>query len=266
MRLFRRQPRGLLLTDAGQILLPGLRDGFDKMAEAIRRMQAATGSGPLTVNTLPSFATRWLVPRLNQFYESHPDIQIRLSTSLTLVDFATEAVDAAIRYGRGKYPGLKADLLMIENLIPVCSPALLHGPKPLRTPDDLRHHTLLHDVVIVEGGVHVDGRVDGNWRRWLCHVGLNDIDPYQGPGYSDSSNTLQAAIAGQGVAMGRGALIADALTEGHLVCPFPQAIRSNFAYYLVYPEALADLARIRIFRDWLIEEARACRCAHVSCP
>lgn len=266
LKLFRRQARGLLLTDAGQMLLPGLREGLDKMAEAVRRVSAATGSGPLTVNTLPSFATRWLVPRLHRFHARRPEIQLRLSTSSTLVDFAAEDVDAAIRYGKGEYPGLKADLLMVEDLTPVCSPALLDGSAPLRTPEDLRHHTLLHDVINVEGGVHVDGRLDDNWRRWLAHVGVDDIDPYRGPGYSDASNTLQAAIAGQGVAMGRGALIADAVAEGHLVRPFPQTIPSNFAYFLVYPLALADVSKIRAFRDWLIEEARGCECAEVHCP
>lgn len=259
-KLFRRHARGLLLTDAGQLLLPGLRQGLDVMAEAVRGVGAASGAGPLTVNALPSFATRWLVPRLSRFHQRHPDIQFRLATSSNLVDFASEDVDAAIRYGKGDYPGVEADLLMAEDLTPVCSPALLDGPLPLSKPSDLRYHTLLHDVILTEG------TVDPNWRQWLDHVGLADINPYGGPGYTDASNTLQAAVTGQGIAMGRGALVADAVAGGYLVRPFSQAIPSGYAYFLVYPPALADLPKIRAFRDWLIEEARACDCEEVHCP
>jgi LysR family glycine cleavage system transcriptional activator len=240
--LFRRLNRALLLTDAGQSYLPPLRDAFDQLAAATDRLRADDSRGVLTVTTLPSIASKWLVPRLGRFRQAHPDIDLRIDASQHLTDFARENVDLAVRYGRGEWDGMRIDRLMSEDFFPVCSPRLLDGDPPLRTPGDLRRHILLHD----------DNRTD--WTVWFLAAGIAGGDPTRGPGFSDSSLVLQAAAEGQGVALGRGALAAADLAAGRLVKPFDLSLPATFAYYLVIPEATADRPKIAAFRDWLLAE------------
>jgi LysR family glycine cleavage system transcriptional activator len=154
----------------------------------------------------------------------------------------------AIRYGQGNYPGLRTDLLLRDEVFPVCSPKLLDGAHPLKTPEDLKHHTLLHDEI---------SRHDESpdWRNWLQAAGVNGIDVQRGPGFSDSSMVVEAAAAGQGVALGHRWLAAADLESGRVVMPFGPVLPAKFAYYLVSPEALADRRRVRLFREWLLEEA-----------
>ncbi len=239
--LFRRLNRRLLLTDAGQSYLPPVRQAFDGIAAATGRLTARDSAGALTVSVIPSFAGTWLVPKLSSFRARQPDVDVRISPSFELIDFTREDIDVAIRYGRGDWPGLRCDWLMAEELIPVCSPALLDGAAPLRTPSDLRHHTLLHD----------DHRVD--WRVWLMAVGIDDIDATHGPSFTDSSLVLLAAAEGQGVALGRSALAERDIAAGRLVRPFDVSVPAELAYYLVCPEATAERPKIVAFRDWLIE-------------
>ncbi|MCH7888132.1 MAG: transcriptional regulator GcvA [Proteobacteria bacterium] len=241
--LFRRLNRSLLLTDAGQSYLPEVRDAFDRIAEATWRITAHDSAGVLTVSVLPSFAAKWLVQRLGRFREAHPDIDVHVAPSDDLVDFARENVDLAIRYGQGEWPGLRADRLMTEELFPVCSPNLLQGPHPLSAPADLRHHTLLHD----------DLRID--WRMWLMAAGVDGVDSRRGPGFTDSSMVIQAAVEGQGVALGRSALAAADLAAGRLVKLFDISLPAAVAYYVVCPEATAGRPKIVAFREWVIAEA-----------
>ncbi|MEE8533201.1 MAG: transcriptional regulator GcvA [Alphaproteobacteria bacterium] len=242
VQLFRRLNRALLLTDAGQAYLPPVRDAFDRLDEATERLFSHDSRGALTVSVLPSVAAKWLVPRLGRFRESHPDIDVRIDANMHLTDFSREDVDVALRYGGGKWPGLRADRLMTEDFFPVCSPALLEGPVPLRTPEDLRHHTLLHD----------DNRTD--WTVWFLAAGIEGGDPTRGPGFTDSSLVLQAAAEGQGVALGRSALAAVDLAAGRLVKPFDISLPATFAYYLVCPETTAERPKVVAFREWLFGE------------
>ncbi len=241
--LFRRLNRALLLTDAGQAYLPAVHDAFDRIAEATARLTAHDRAGVLTVSVLPSFAAKWLVPRLGGFRHAHPDIDVHIAPSDRLTDFAREDVDLAIRYGKGEWPGLRADRMLTEEIFPVCSPRLLEGPHRLRTPADLRHHTLLHD----------DMRID--WRLWLLAAGVDGIDASRGPSFTDSSMVIQAAVEGQGVALGRSALAADDLAAGRLVKPFDISLPAAVAYYVVCPEATAGRPKIVAFREWVIAEA-----------
>ncbi len=243
--LFKRQNRRLLLTDAGQAYLPSVRDTFEGLARATERLLARDRGGALTASVLPSFAAKWLVPRLGRFRAAHPDIDVRLSTDLSLSDFARNDVDVGIRYGQGGYPGLESVRLMTEELFPVCSPALLRGDKPLRKPSDLQFHTLLHD----------DFQVD--WRLWLTAAGVKGIDPARGPTFTDSSMVIQAAVEGQGVALARSVLSASDLAAGRLVKPFEVSMPASWAYYLVYPPATRDSPKIAAFRTWLLAEAQA---------
>ena len=242
--LFRRQNRALMLTEMGQAYLPALKDAFDAIDAATARLVARDRSGVVTFTCLPSFAATWLVRRLGRFRAQHPDLDVRLLTNERLVDFAREDVDIGVRYGRGHWPGLAKERLLTEDMFPVCAPALLKGPKPLKKPADLKHHTLLHD----------DMEMD--WQRWLVAAGVKGVDPNRGLQFSSSSMLLQAAADGQGVAMGRSALAAGYLAEGRLVRPFELKLHSDAAYYIIYPTAYAQRPKVKAFRDFLMAEAQ----------
>ncbi|MGQ0677880.1 MAG: transcriptional regulator GcvA [Rhodospirillales bacterium] len=241
--LFKRLNRALLLTDAGQAYVPAVREAFEGIMRATDQLLRRDRGGVLTVSVLPSFAAKWLVPRLGRFREAHPEIDVRISTDHHITDFAREDVDMAVRYGQGDYPGLHTVRLMTEDVFPVCSPALLKGRHPLLQPGDLRHHTLLHD----------DFRVD--WRIWLLAAGVKDMDPDRGPAFTDSSMVVQAAVEGQGVALARSVLAASDLAAGRLVRPFDVSMPARWAYYAVCPLATRDNPKIKAFRDWLMAEA-----------
>ncbi len=243
VRLFQRSSRGLLLTDQGQRYFPDVQRAFELLRDATARV-ADDSTGLFTISTLASFAARWLVPRLGRFTALHPEIDLRLMTGQRLVDFARDQVDAAIRYGSGDYAGLHATRLMTEEVFPVCSPALLERA-PLASPHDLRHHALLHDHGVDE------------WEAWLAAAGVHGIEAGHGHWYRDSSLLLQAAVAGQGVALGRSVLADDDLAAGRLVRPFSLSMPSEYAYFFVCPDYSAEQPRIRAFRDWLLAEAGA---------
>ena len=262
VQLFRRLNRRLMLTDAGQLYLPALTAAFDGIDAATGRLRADENAGSLTVSVANSLAAKWLLPRLPRFRERHPEIDVEVSAADRLVDFGRDDVDMGIRYGLGNYPGLKVDPLMEDTIFPVCSPRLVDGrlvdgrlvdgrlvdgPPPLRAPEDLRHHTLLHDDVRT-------GEAP-NWRAWLAAAGVAGVDPSRGPRYSHSSLVLQAAIDGQGVALGRSSLVSLDLEAGRLVQPFGPALPSHYACYVVSPVATAERPKIKAFRDWLLEEA-----------
>lgn len=244
IKLFRRFNRSLLLTDEGQAYLPTMTKAFDLMSDATARLAKKDPSGPLTVSVLPSFAARWLVPRLGRFRRAHPEIDLRIDPAAEMVDFGRGDVDVGIRYGRGDYPGLRADRLMAEDIFPVCSPALMAGEHPLDDPEDLAYHTLLHD----------DGH--GDWRTWLLAAQVETVDPNRGTVFTDSSMLIEAAKRGQGVALARSVLAQDELDAGTLVRPFGQSVPAAFAYYMVCPEDVAEQPKIKAFRQWVLAEAR----------
>jgi LysR family glycine cleavage system transcriptional activator len=250
--LFRRLTRALLLTDAGQAALPLLRDGFDTLADAAAGMMRHEDTPLLTVSVAPSFAAKWLVPRLDGFRAAYPDYDIRVDATDRVIDFAKESADVAIRYGAGKYPGLRADCLMSEVSSPVCSPRLLAGPHPLRMPEDLRHHTLLH----------VDWKREDeatpSWRMWLLAAGARDVDATRGQRFSQESMAVQAAVEGHGVALVSNVLTADDVAAGRLVRPFDLSLADplDFSYYVVCPEVVVDRPKVAAFRAWVIAEAQ----------
>ncbi|MCR9219541.1 MAG: transcriptional regulator GcvA [Alphaproteobacteria bacterium] len=253
--LFRRLNRALRLTEEGEAFLIPVRRALEGLADAAERVRQPQKAGALTVSVLPSFASTWLVPRLARFRQREPEIDIRLSADYELADFDRDDIDAAIRWGKGDYPGLSAERFMTEELFPVCSPALAtEGPHPLKTPADLKHHTLLHDDVLTD------------WRVWLLAAGVDDVDPSRGPSFNYSDLVLQAAIAGQGVALGRSSLAHDALARGQLVRPFDVSLPGDYAYYFVCPDYAVDRPRVKAFRDWLFEEAERDRPEDARAP
>lgn len=248
--LFRRLTRAVHLTDAGQSCLPLMTQGFDKLAEAISVLHSLEQSGALTVSVTPAFASKWLVPRVERFNAIHPDIDLRISACMKLADFRSDLVDVAIRYGKGQYPGLRADTLFAESVTPMCSPALLQGPRPLRTPADLRHHTLLHDESAFIIGPTPD------WRVWLKLAGHEDVDASHGTRFSHAADALQAAIGGLGVVLGRESLATSDIAAGRLIRPFELTLQTDFAYYLVRPDVAEDRPKVAAFRQWILEEVQ----------
>ena len=232
----------MALTPEARDYLPGIRAAFNDLRLATDRLLRRDDDHVLTVSTLASLAAKWLLPRLATFQESHPGIDVRITTSTGLVDFRAGDVDAAIRYGRGHWAGVRADWLMADELFPVCSPALLTGDKPLRCPEDLAHHTLLHS----------SGGYDDDWRLWLTAAGLpSDISKQPGLSFDLILLTVQAAIDGSGVAMGRTSYVEADIAKGRLVVPFKIALPADAGFYLVSPEARADPPKLRSFRQWL---------------
>jgi len=249
--LFHRLTRALELTHVGEAALPAIRDGFDKLAEGAEVMRAKSGGAVVTVSVAPSFGAKWLVPRLDRFRVQYPDYDVRIDATDALANFSGDGIDVALRYGRGVYRNLRADRLMTEVAFPVCNPDLVRRNPPLRRPDDLRHQTLLH----VEWKTEEESAP--NWRMWLRAAGVNDIDAERGPRFSVESMAVEAAIAGQGVALVSGALVEGDLRAGRLVRPFPQSVSeaTAFCYYVVYPEAKASAPKVMAFRDWVMGEA-----------
>ncbi|HMG50446.1 MAG TPA: transcriptional regulator GcvA [Inquilinus sp.] len=249
LALFQRLPRGLVLTEQAKVLAPQLTRGFDRLAEAVARTRGDGLQTVVSVTVLPSFAVRWLLPRLPSFRRLNPGVEIEVRAQHTPVDFRRERVDIALRYGRGGWPGLHVERFLDDEIFPVCSPALLEGPDGLRRPDDLRHHTLIHDVLTGDDEPWV------TWQHWLLHFGLDDVDHRRGPRYSDSHMMLEAAVAGEGIALGRSSIMADDLVRGRLVRPFPDAQVADYAYYLLCRSDAVDRPAIRAFRDWLVAAA-----------
>jgi len=245
LTLFIRRNRALELTREAQDYLPSIRSAFEALHRATARLRRPDHEGRLTVSTTASLATKWLVSRVAAFQDANPGIEVRISTSTHLVDFQREEVDMAVRYGRGTWPGLRADWLMAEQIFPVCSPALLNDQRPLRTPEDLAHHTLLHTTVSRE-----------DWQFWLTAAGLPaSIATRRGLTFDQGFMAVQAAVEGLGVAMGRFHLVEADIAAGRLVAPFDMVLPQDAGYYVVTPETAAEAPKIARFRDWLIASA-----------
>jgi len=243
VRLFERRPRAVTLTPEGLRYFRATRSAFRLLEDATR--EVARGGQPVTlvVSCTTGFAVQWLVPRLPGFHALWPRIDVRISANQRLVDFAQDAVDFAVRHGLGRYPGLKSERLLDDDLVPVCSPQLLSTDAPLAAPDDLARHTLLHDE-------HRD-----DWRLWLEAAGATQVDAGLGPIFTDSNGALQAALLGKGVALVRESLVPSELAQGRLVKPLSQRLKVDLAYHVVYPSWSLHRPEARAFRDWILREA-----------
>jgi LysR family glycine cleavage system transcriptional activator len=262
LRLFRRLARGLELTRAGQALLPKLREGFDRLGDALDDMRAIEAPGTLAVSAATSFATRWLAPRLHRFVAAHPELDVRINASTRLVDpkkddFAAgdaiavspvEDADIVVRFGTGEYPGFRVDKLLAVAVTPMCSPRLLDKAKPLRTPADLTHHVLIHDNVSNDDGRRL-------WDAWFEAAGMPQVDTSHGLRFSHAMLALEAAADGIGVALGMPVLAQSDLASGRLVAPLELSLPLKFGYHIVSGEDTADRGDVVAFRNWLLAEA-----------
>jgi len=247
--LFRRLTRALLLTDAGNRLLPGVSEGMNVLADAVRVTRLINETNILTVSVSPAFGASWLVPRLDAFRQAHPKFDVRIDATDRKVNFEHENVDLAVRYGTGVYPGLYSEPLLENFLFPVCSPSLLSGSHPLQNPQDLKHHTLLH----LEWNVLSESAPD--WSSWLSASGVHDIATERGPRFTTEALGIKAAVEGQGVLLASTASVSNDLAKGNLVRPFGSIQKAvSFTYHLVYLEKRKNDPRIVAFSDWVKHE------------
>jgi LysR family transcriptional regulator, glycine cleavage system transcriptional activator len=248
--LFRRLGRAVELTDSARIAMPLLRDAFERVDDAVRQMRLPLRRERVSVSAAPSFAAKWLVPRMDKFQAANPNVQVWVAADMNLVDFAYADVDVAVRYGPGFYEGVVSEKLMTEEVLPVCSPALLADGKPLKTPQDLVGHTLLHDT-----GTDIDPSCP-DWSMWLAARGISGADTNQGLRFNQSAMVIDAAASGRGVALAKRAIAAADLQSGRLVAPFSgEGDKVGFAYWIVRPKGRTMTPALKSFLDWLKEEA-----------
>src|SRR5215813_6767913 len=230
--LFWRTSRVVQLTPAGEILRAAVAEALAGIGRAVARLREADGKPRLSVTAAPSFAIKWLVPRLNRFLERAPEADVRVEVSHHLTDFAREDMDIGVRFGTGSYPELRVDRLFAETVTPVCSPKLMRGKRPLRHPRDLRHHTL----------IHVDWQALGEtwptWQMWMDSAGISGVNATRGIHFRDGVLAIQAAVDAQGVALGDWGLAAADIAAGRLVRPFELTLKAppHFAYWIITPQ------------------------------
>ncbi|RUX71762.1 MULTISPECIES: transcriptional regulator GcvA [unclassified Mesorhizobium] len=254
--LFTRTSRTIRLTEAGTVLFDASADALDLLGRAVSRAQKLTrGTALLKVTLDAQFASKWLMRRVDDFRKRHTDIELRFDIAYEVRDFELDDIDVGIRFGAGKYPGLRTHRLFDNILIPVCSPSLLTSGPPLREPRDLFNHTLAHIEWSRQGVTWP------NWRMWMAAAGINDFDDSRTVVFGNSTDAVQAALDGNAVALADFAMVANDLSQGRLVQPFELGLRvaPEFAYFLVYPENTADDPRIVAFREWMLEEVAKTR-------
>ena len=245
-KLFHRRARTIELTDAGRLIYPEIESAFQSLRAALERLERRRDDNILVVSATPGFTAKWLAPRLYRFLGRHPQIDTRISASVGYANFQSDGVDVGIRLSSGEHPDLHVEQLCEEWLVPVCSPALLNGERPLRSPEDLAHFPLIQ--------VDLPGRVP-TWADWLRMVGVEGIDTSRGLRLNVADHALDAASEGAGVVLAYKLVAARHLSLGQLVVPFgPELPVPGRAYHLVCPKGRETRAAIRAFRAWLLEE------------
>lgn len=251
VKLFHRGNRHISLTNAGKLIQSDIEEGFASFERALARLQTEKGNRVLVLSAGPAFAAKWLSPRLPRFIEQHPDIDLRVSANLNFSDFTADGVDVAIRFGSGDYPGLFVEPLMEETFLPLCRPALREGPNPIMRPEDLAHHTLIHDdsLATVKGAP--------TWATWLKRAGLARIDTTHGPRFNHANHALDAAREGGGVLFGRKILASEDILSRRLIAPFDLALKPGLGFFLVCPAGTENRAETQAFRNWIVSEVQA---------
>jgi len=250
IQLFRRTSRNLVMTERAQQSLDALRDGFDRIEEACAVLQAPVDDNVLRISVSPSFAAKWLVPRLERYYEENAEMVVKISATNELTDFAHEDVDLAIRYGSGNYPGLTVEELMREEVFPVCAPSLVDGSEEaISAPEDLKRVTLIHD------DSSLDDESCPTWSMWLKAAGVKVEEGQRALHFNQTALAIEAAVAGRGVVLAKRTLAETDLKAVRLVRPFKQSHPVDFAYYMVCPEDKLSDPKVASFMSWLRAEA-----------
>lgn len=252
-KLFRRSGRKVTLTPKAHDFLRSVTQALDQINAASQRMMRRPEGNLLNISVSPTFATGWLVPHLSEFQAQHPELEIRMSTSMSFLAFEDSDIDLSIAYSTGEFPDeVESVRIMAEHCVPVCSRQYQEEHGPLETPSDIRRCTLLHALPRV-----------GQWRNWLEVAGVEDVDAARGPKFPTTPLALQAAMSGLGMAISNRDFVEDLIRQGSLVAPFQVEVPSESGYYLVYPRAHAQDPKIEAFRKWLLSSLEA---AHPERP
>lgn len=245
--LFHRGHRGVELTDIGRRFAEQVTEGFRLIEAAKRSIERGGKSDILTIHTVPSFGTQWLMPRLSRFGASEPDIDVRLNASVSAVDLGAGEADFDVRYGN-VFPawGVEVKPFPEETIVALCSPSLLKGRNALKSPRDLRKHTLIHSELNLVP-----------WSDWLRLHGVQGVDLTRGPRFDRSFMAIYAAVDGVGVALESRLLLQSELEAGRLVLPFGGDGPRLVCHRLLYLKSKLKLPKIRRFRDWLFDELAA---------
>ena len=237
--VFERSPRGLVASEFGATFLPRLKAGFETLDQAVGAARKRD-ENILTISVAPVFAARWLVVRLDRFAEQHPGIQLRIDATTTLVNMETSDVDIGIRVGRGDWPGVHAELLLAQEVFPVCSPAIA---SQMKEPADLLKFPAV-----------VDARSMFSWELWLNEVGLSGRRMGERHVFNEASICLDSAIAGQGPMLAWQTLAGDSLLDGRLIAPFRIRAKTGFGHYFVTAPDRRETATVRAFKQWVRAE------------
>lgn len=248
--LFHRVGRGLELTAEGQRLAIVANEVHSRIDDELRLLHSGRIGGVFKLRCIPSFLSKWLMPRLPQLEQAFPDVQLRIIAEDSSGSLRDDDFDLAIDLNDGSYPGLMTTSLLEEELFPVCSPALQAGKPPLDTPSQLVHYPLLHDITAWRGSYEY-----AEWEFYLNAIGASGIDVRRGHTFNRNHLTIEAAIMGMGVAIARKALITNELEEGSLIIPFGHPIAARKKYVLVYREGALQTPARRAVHDWLVEQA-----------
>lgn len=244
--LFRRLTRRIVLTEAGAEFHASVARLLGELTREAERLRTQNSVSRLKISTSVSFAGKWLAPRLHRLKATHPELDVHLDVTDVNVDLNDGQVDAAIRYGSGRYRNVVAERILEETVTPVCSLAYLAAVSGLPTPESLLSCTLLHE-----------DRMLANWEQWFALAGVDRPASGRGPAYSHGSMAIEAAIRDEGVVLGRSALVADDIAAGRLVAPFPSVkLKAERGYDLVYRTGNRDHPKVRVLRDWLADEIR----------
>lgn len=256
-RLFVRRARGVELTAEGQRLAQTVSDAYGSIEAELLRLDAGEIRGTLRLRSIPSFLAKWLTPRLPRFQQRYPDIELRLVAEDSSQALDESEFDLAIDLNDGSYPGMLSTPLLDEQIFPVCSPALLRGRPPLHGPADLIHYPLLHDITAWRGSSEY-----AEWEFYLRGIGADGLDVRRGHTFNRNHLSIEAAIAGVGVAIARRTLLNDELERGALIVPFGVPIANHKRYVLLYSQAGLLQPGARAVHDWLVEEAQSFRALH----
>ena len=250
VQLFQRRNRGLALTDAGEQLFSAAAQALRTLAEAVERIGPDTRQNMVTVTSSIAFCSLWLIPRLAAFRVLHPSLDVRISANNQILDLDRERIDIAIRYCPVSAAPAGAVRMFGEEIIPICSPALTRDrTRPLKSPADLKHHVLLHYD-------DADRAIPSlSWKVWLEAVGLAELKPAASLRFSHYDQVVDAAVGGQGVALGRRPLVRSLVADGSLVTPFDRASVVDRAYYIVRTSATRSRAEVDDFVQWLVRES-----------
>ena len=248
--LFHREGRQIALTELGAELYPLLHDGFDYLKRAGDLLYRPNRRHTLAISVPPSFAAKWLAPRIARFSAAHPEIEVWMSADMRLADVGGGRVDVAVRYGRGDYADVRSERLLNADVTPVCSPVLLAGAHPLRRPADLARHTLIH----LRPSELEEPRPD--WPAWLASRKMTQIDASSGPRFDQTALAIEAAAHGQGVALAPYAFVADDLASGRLIAPFADGALATALAYHVLTRRSGVSEPARAFVRWLKDETR----------